>query len=65
MQKKMKEEKSLDGLHEGIRVSNLEVDSILKRIMSLSTKKIDLLWRKMGWIDSEAEKDNNKSLPKF
>ncbi len=61
----MTEKKSLEGWYEGIGISNLEVDSILKRIMSLSIENIDKLWKEFGWVDSEAENDNRKALPNW
>jgi hypothetical protein len=54
-----------EGYNEAIRVSNLEVDTIVKKIRLLSTEEIDNLWFETGWIDSEAEKDNRKALPNW
>lgn len=54
-----------EGNNGAIRVSNLEVDTIVKRIMSLSIEEIDNLWFETGWIDSEAKKDNRNGLPNW
>ncbi len=54
-----------DGYNEAIRITNLEVDSIIKRIMSLSLEEIDKLWFETGWIDAEAKEDKRKALPNW
>jgi len=51
--------------NEEIKISNLEIDAIVKRIMALSLDKIDLLWKKSEWVDSEAQTDKRKALPNW
>ncbi len=61
----MGDEQNLTGLsgNSSIGVSNMEVDSIVRRIMNLSIEQIDELWSSSGWVDEEAKKDNRKGLP--
>lgn len=52
-----------EGYSESIRVSNMELDTIVRKIMSLSVDEIDTLWSESGWIDAEAKEDGRISLP--
>jgi hypothetical protein len=56
---------NLSGYNDIVKISNLEVDSLVGEIMKLSVKEIDMLWYKTGWVDEEAIEDSNKSLPKW
>lgn len=57
--------KELLDKNEKIKISILELDSITKRIMSLSIDELDILWKETGWIDSEAEESKRKALPNW
>jgi len=48
-----------------IKITNIEIEDIAKRIQSLSLNNIDNLWKECGWVDSEAEEDKRKSLPNW
>jgi len=46
-----------------IVINPLEIDNLIDRVMKLSINEIDLLWKKTGWVDLEAEKDGKIALP--
>jgi len=55
----------LVGWDRRIGISKLEIDSIVNKIIGLTTNDIDLLWFKSGWIDEEAKADKRKALPNW
>lgn len=60
-----KEDFNLTEKNKEIEISEMEVNTIVKKIMNLSINKLDELWFNSGWIDEEAKQDNRKALPNW